>query len=208
MRSGITPSAQSSIVWTSYAEATLGVRVFGVASETRVDVPLKRRGAGLFPDIPVVKAWVPSHHAVFVEAGGLTGFTSLKLCGQNCTSDEQDLLADGTQLVMPVGGVRYVYGFDLKSKRRHARARFLFELYAQVLGPPFNAPDGERYFPNRTSAGEAGVGGKLGVRTSPFGACLAAILFGFGCLDGGLALGYAPYPRAPIFEFQVGGFIY
>jgi hypothetical protein len=205
---GITPE-KGGVVWTSYAEAMLGVRVFGLSSESAVDVPLKKRGAG-FPEIPVVKAWVPAHHALFVEAGAMTGLTSLQECIVDC--DPDDVFAesppDATQLVMPLGGVRYVYGFDLKSKRLHARARFLLELYAQVLGPPLNAPEGPRYFPNGSSAGDPGLGGRVGVSTSPMGSCIAQILFGFGCLDGGLAVGYAPYPRMVLFEMQVGGFVY
>lgn len=205
---GVTPQ-QGQVAWTSYAEALVGVRLIGVDSEAAVDVPLRKRGAGFFPNVPVVKAWVPSHHALFVEAGGLTGFTSLRLCGENCDPDaEGEPPEEAKQLVMPMAGIRYVYGFDLKSKRKHARKRFLAEVYAHVLGPPFNAPDGPRYFPNGTSAGDAGVGGRVGVNTSPGGACIAAVVFGFGCLDGGLALGYASYPRALLFELEVGGFIY
>jgi hypothetical protein len=188
----------------------LGVRVFGATGEAAVDVPLKRRGAGLSPEIPVVKAWVPSHHALFVEAGGMTGLTSLQPCVENC--DPEDPFAESpseqTQLVMPVAGLRYVYHFDLKSKRQHARARFLLQAYAHVLGPPLNAPEGPRYFPSDAWAGEPGVGGRIGISTSPFGACIAQILLGFGCLDGGVTLGYAPYPRFVMFEAQVGGFVY
>ena len=95
-----------------------------------------------------------------------------------------------------------------ESDRRHARARFLLELFAHVLGPPLNAPDGPRYWPNGSSAGDPGFGGRVGISTSPMGTCIAQILVGFGCLDGGLALGYAPYPRFFLFEMQVGGFVY
>ena len=179
------------------------------SGESAVDVPLKARGAG-FPEIPVVKAWVPAHHALFVEAGGMTGLSSLQECIENCDPEDEfaESPPDPTQLVMPLGGIRYVYGFDLMSKRRHARARFLLELFAHVLGPPLNAPDGPRYWPNGSSAGDPGFGGRVGISTSPMGTCIAQILVGFGCLDGGLALGYAPYPRFFLFEMQVGGFVY
>jgi hypothetical protein len=42
----------------------------------------------------------------------------------------------------------------------------------------------------------------------PFWTCIAEFVLGLGCLDGNIAVGYAPYPRIVLFELQVGSAIY
>jgi hypothetical protein len=205
---GMTPT-QDGIVWTNYAEAYVGVRVLGTTRESPVDIPLKKRGRGLFPKIPVVKAWVPAYHALFIEAGATTGFSSLEICGEDCASVPEGAdTSDKRQLIMPLGGVRFVYAYDIRSQRRNIRKRFLLQLYGHLLGKPFNAPDQPRFFPNDRSAGRPGFGGRMGIALPPFGACIAQIAFGFGCADGNFALGYAPYPRFLIFDLQIAWPIY
>ena len=205
---GITP-ANNEIAWTSYAEALAGVRLFGTTAESAVDVKLKKRGAGLNPKVPIVKAWVPTHHAVFVEAGGMMGFSSLEVCPDDCVDGDGNALpSDDRYLFLPMAGLRYYFAYDLRAVRRNVRARAMVQVYAHVIGKPFNAPEDSRYFPSGNSAGKPGFGGRGGIVFPPFWTCLAEVVFGIGCLDGNISLGYAPYPRILIFELQVGSYIY
>ena len=194
------------VAWTSYAEALAGVRVFGTTGESAVDVPLKKRGAGINPVVPAVKAWVPSYRGLYVEAGGMTGYTSLALCPDPC---DAVLPLVERQLVMPVAGLRYVYSYDVRSVKRNVRKRTLIEVYAHVLGKPFNAPAaGPLYLPDNTEAGDAGIGGRVGVVVPPLGGCLTEITLGWDCFASSLAVGYAPYPRFFLIELQAGVYIY
>jgi hypothetical protein len=205
---GISP-ANNKIAWTSYAEALAGIRVFGSTAESAVDVKLKKRGAGLNPNVPIIKAWVPAHHALFVEGGGMMGFTSLEVCPDDCVdADGNPVPSDDGYLVMPMAGLRYVFAYDARSVRRNVRARALVQVYAHLIGKPFNTPEAPRYFPSGSSAGKQGFGGRAGVAFPPLWTCLAEITLGIGCLDGNVALGYAPYPRILIFELEVGTYIY
>jgi hypothetical protein len=205
---GISPT-KNEIAWTSYAEALAGVRLFGISSESAVDIKLKKRGAGLNPKVPIVKAWLPSYHALFVEAGGMMGFTSLEVCSDDCVdADGNPVPSDDGYLVMPMAGIRYVFAYDARSVRRNVRARALVQVYAHLIGKPFNTSEAPRYFPSGTSAGKQGFGGRAGVAIPPLWTCLAEITLGIGCLDGNIALGYAPYPRILILELQVGSYIY
>ena len=77
-----------------------------------------------FPGINwvAIKAWVPAHGRLFVEAGFITAFTSLQLCG----GDEDCEARFGTtappnedrQLLLPAGGLRFVHYYAIRSEPR------------------------------------------------------------------------------------------
>jgi len=188
----------------SYAEALIGVRIYSTVSESRVDIPRTDKPSFLNP--PVIKIFIPAYHGVFVEAGAITALTALERC-LHCGSDIAQT-TDVQQVLIPVAGVRYVYAYDIESKRANLRRRMLLQLYGQVMVTPFFATKEARYFPNGASAGPPGIGGRVGIDIPPFGGCLARWLFGTGCGNGNVALGYAPYPRFFIFELQIGFPIY
>ena len=205
---GISPT-KGSVAWSNYAEAAIGVRLLRGTGEDRASIRLEKKRFGFFTSYPdKLKVWVPSHHALFIEGGALTGFSSLETCSDCAAEDGTEPPADNRQLVIPFGGLRYVYGYDVGSRRQNLRARVLIQAYAHLLVMPLNAPEEPRYFPNGDSAGPAGFGGRVGIMFPPFWTCIAEFVLGFGCLDGNLAVGYAPYPRIFLFELQIGSAFY
>jgi hypothetical protein len=204
-------ASQGQLAASHYAEALVGVRVLGVQSESAVNIPLKPPNPVWKRPPPVIKAWVPSSHSLFVEGGMMTGFFALERCSGYCVNAAGAPLdvptpADERQLFMPMGGLRYAYAYSVTAMRGTVRKRFLLEAYAHVFAPPLVAPDTARYFTNGDSAGRPGVGARVGVDLPPFG-CIAQ-LFGGGCLRGDISIGYAPYPRFVYFRWAAGYPIY
>jgi hypothetical protein len=185
-----------------YAEALLGIRLLRFDEESRVDIPLKKP-ASFVKDPPAIKAWVPSFHGVYLEGGAVTGFWSFETCGEgNCP--EERPAPDNRQMVFLAGGLRYVYHYDIRSAKRRLGKRSMFQLYAHVLAPPFNAPEGPRYFPNGDQIDTSGFGGRIGAEIPAFGTCLLEVATGISCATVSLTLGYAPAPRFAIAEVLLG----
>jgi hypothetical protein len=208
VRVGITYSIGMSLTRTKvkpshHAEALFGFRVLAADGESRTEIPL--RPARMKPryESPVIKTWVPSYHALFVEGGMITAFSGLELCGDDCPAEDLHPPTDERQLFFPAAGIRYVYYSDVSSARANLRSRTMFQLHAHAVGGPLRRPPSPRYFPNGDEAGAPGWGGRLGVEVPPFGRCLASVLWGVGCASASLAVGYAPFPRIVSVDFGV-----
>jgi hypothetical protein len=203
-------TSKTTTAWGNYGEGLLGIRLFGTSSESAVDIPLRDRKPMSFRDPPAIKAWVPAHHRVFIEAGLITAFSSLRYCG----TDDDCEARFGTptpptvdrQLVIPAGGFRYVHYYAIRSEWNKLGRRRMVQVYVHALLKPINAGD-----PGLHSvwgyAGGQPVGGRVGVEAH-WDSCPAEFLFGIGCATGNLALGFAPYPESLLFEFHVGFPVY
>lgn len=188
---------------TSYAEASLGVRVFARASQTALDLTTR---AIAYADPVTLKAFVPSSHSLFVEGGALIGFFSSARCTANCelaVYDEEGLVADDRQYVLPFAGLRYVYFYRATSEHARLRNRTYLQVYAHAIGRAFNAPSHTLYSWRGDPFDRSPIGGRIGVDVPPPRFCLADAVLHTGCAQAGVALGYTPTPGFVFFEFHV-----
>lgn len=196
--------------WGNYGEGFLGIRVFGASSEAAADIPIRDRKPMRWRDPPAIKAWVPAHNRIFVEAGVITALLSLRHCATEEECEQRFGTATGPseerQLVIPAGGLRYVHYYSIRSERTGLGRSRMFQAYLHVLIKSINAGDPRSHFITRIAGGQP-LGARLGVEAHS-GFCPAQFLFATGCATYNLALGYAPYPEFLLFEFRVGYPVY
>jgi hypothetical protein len=187
----------------NYAEAAVGVRVFGHQSQTALDLTTR---AIAYAAPVTVRAFVPSSHALFVEGGAIAGFFSAAQCTANCDlagSGEKTLVADERQLILPFAGLRYVYFYQAASQHARFRNRAYLQVYAHAIGRAFNAPDHPIFDWKGDPLDRNPIGGRIGVDLPPPHTCVADLVLHTGCAQGGLALGYSPTPGFVFFEFHI-----
>jgi hypothetical protein len=183
--------------WGSYGELLAGAAVLHAPSETDIKLPLNDPNSGKRTAVPVT---VPTYNALFVEAGVITGYIEPARCQAHCDASwygDQTLVPMGYQLVMAIGGIRYVYFFAARSERAHAHRSVLFQFYAHLISGPFNPPSEPRLITlNGEVVERASWGGRVGFEAPPFCPdCLARI---------GMSLGYNPVPAGPLFSLHIG----
>jgi hypothetical protein len=187
----------------SYAEAAVGVRVYGADSQTALDLTSR---AIPYADPVTVKAFVPSYHALFVEGGSMTGFFSSATCTANCDTSlgfQPELASDNHQFVLPFAGLRYVYFYQAASEHAHFRRREYLQVYVHAIGAAFNAPHHDMWAWNGERLDHNPAGARFGVELPPPRFCVADLVLGTGCAQGGFALGYSPTPGFIFFELHI-----
>jgi hypothetical protein len=184
-----------------YAEAAAGVAVFDTTSDSAIDLPTRA-----IPNTEpfTLKTFVPRYHALFVEAGALTGFFSPARCTANCSDDlnPKTLVPDSRQFVMPFVGLRYVSYYRAASERARLQKRSYLQVYAHLFAKAFNAPGYPIYDYKGELFAQNPVGGRVGFEAPPWGFCLASVLH-MGCAQGGMAVGYNPTPGFAFVEFHI-----
>ncbi|MET0594111.1 MAG: hypothetical protein ABW133_15530, partial [Polyangiaceae bacterium] len=183
--------------WGSYGEFLAGAAILQAPSETEIQLPLNDPNSGKRTAVPVT---VPTTNNVFIEAGVITGYIEPARCQANCNAPwygDQTLVPTGYQLVMAVGGIRYVYFFAASSERAHAHRTVQFQFYAHLISGPFNPPSEPRLITlNGEVVERASWGGRLGFEAPPFCAdCLARV---------GMSVGYNPVPAGALFSLHLG----
>jgi hypothetical protein len=180
----------------SYAEALVGFRLLGAASERHVDLrpddetPWYRRERVRPP--PTLEAALPSFHQLFLEAGMMTGSVIFERCAEDCTPtpSQGTLTGQAKQLFFPLAGLRYIYLISVSSERqKQLTRRLLIEWSAHLLVSPFPRPD-QDLWSNRQTVGRHPLGARVEI---DFPACLA------GCVSFGFMGGYLPTPGSPLF---------
>jgi hypothetical protein len=161
------------VVLGQYGEAVVGGRVWGQHSEADQDLQLSHAigGYGVAPPkswrlgrsdpSEVVPVSLPSSHQLFVEGGAITGFVGLTRCLANCGSypeSPQVLESVARQLLIPFGGLRYVYYSEALMARPHVQIIRYGQVFAHVLVHAFNAPSGDTLYLNGDHAGHPPVG--------------------------------------------------
>jgi hypothetical protein len=203
---GISPGKE--VRASHYGEALVGVAISSSSRETLLDLPTK---TVFSPKSEPLAALVPSYHGFFVEGGVLTGFIGPARCVANCDplfTTGRQLVSDDRQLFMPFGGFRYLYFYDVSSERQGFRRKALLQVYGHLFYRPFNAPDHDIVKWNGDRVDQATWGGRVGIDLPPLGSCIAELLLGAKCIQGGLALGYNPVPAFLFFEFHFSYPIY
>ena len=178
----------------SYAELLAGAAVLRVSRQTEIKLavrePLSGRPA-------IVKATVPTYHALFVEIGAITGFIQPSRCTARCDSlywSDRTWTTEDYQLVMAVGGLRYVYFFGARSERARLDRKVHVQFYLHLIGKPFNPPQYPALYDGNDLIESTPFGGRAGVELPPF------------CPDCsmrvGFSAGYNPLPKGPTFTFH------
>lgn len=188
--------APGEVTFGNYGELLVGVAPISAPSERSVDlmpdedVSWWRRKHPRPP--PTVAAWLPSHHAVFIEAGAITGLIVFEKCLADCSPDPSagTYSPEPVQLVYPVGGLRYVYFVDTTSKSaHHINRKVLVEFFAHAIVRPIYDP-GWTFWAEQ-SVTRVPVGARFGVL---FPLCLS------NCFSLGLTGGYLPAPGVPLVD--------
>ena len=183
--------------WGSYGEILAGAAVLQAPSETEMNLPLNDPNSGKRTAVQVT---VPTYNTLFVEVGSITGYIEPARCQAKCDGSwyaDQTLVPVGYQLVMAVGGIRYVYFFAARSERAHAERHVHVQFYAHLISGPFNPPAERRLIARNGEVVErASWGGRLGFEAPPFCADCA--------LRVGMSFGYNPLPAGFIFGIHVG----
>jgi hypothetical protein len=191
--------------FSNYGKAIAGVKLFDWRGSLPIDAsaPRKLDASGhLLPQgPPLLKAWLPTHHAVLLEAGVVTGVIPLGRCRVNCPPNAADDLDtefdwERPQLIYPLGGLRYVLSLGARSKRLPALDRaFVFQVFAHAIYKPFFDSFHELYWPgSHASVARYPFGGQGGF-VLPF--CLVS------CVKLAVTAGFLPAPAGPLVEVGV-----
>jgi hypothetical protein len=147
----------------------------------------------------VLRAALPSHHALLVEGGLLTGSLALFRCTDRCELPKEDRVTSQRirQVVYPVGGLRYVYSVNARSMKRpevdHVRVR---QLFAHAIVRPLNDwADAHYYGSGLHRVKRTSVGFRGGISVPVCWAVCAVV---------GFTGGWLPSPGAPLVELSVG----
>lgn len=194
LSSGFTPTLNDKWRFSLYGELGIGVAVKRWRSETIAELPVI--AARFRREEPtgttVARAIVPSSHALELEAGLISGYYDLYRCTDNCDADltQRTLEAAGSQLMIPFGGLRYVYYRLARSEQAPFRSASRFHLALHVVTAAINPPDPKLFsvFYNQHPEHHA-IGGRAVIRLP---AIKCAILG--PCLGLDLAGGYMPSP--------------
>jgi hypothetical protein len=199
---GGTPSNKE-LIASHYAEALASVRVFHVRTLAAADLPLRPMGS----DEPTaIATLIPAHHSLYLEGGVLTGLIAPARCVANCDLvTASPVLQDGPhQLVMPYGGLRYLYLKSASSVQADFRALSTIQIYAHVIVKPLNESGHDIWTWAGQRQSQLPLGFRLGFSAPPFGTCLSAETLGINCIAVGAALGVNPVPRSLLFEVHLG----
>ncbi len=188
--------------FSNYGKAIAGLKLFGGFGRLPIDASAPRKtdasGRLLPPAPPLLKAWLPTYHAVLVEAGVVTGVIPLGRCRVSCppsAADDVDTEFDWErpQLVYPLGGLRYVVSLGARSKRMPAIDRaFVFQVFAHAIYKPFFDSLHDVYWPGSEEHVERYFVGGQGGFVLPF--CLVS------CIKLAVTAGYLPAPAGPLVE--------
>jgi hypothetical protein len=203
---GVSFKGNRELAYVNYAKALVGLKFLGGWTTIDVDVgPPKKHPLDPAPD-PVLKASLPAHHAVLVEAGLLTGMVPLRYCTLNCPpgapnefEDEPESKYDWdlNQLVFPFAGFRYVYSLGARSKKLPIIDRtFVVQVFAHAIYRPFFDSRRELYWSRSEERVERFfVGGEGGVSV-PF--CST------GCVGVHITAGFLPAPASAMVGVAFG----
>jgi len=198
---GVSPSHEGAKL-SHYGEGLLSLRLLHFTRETIAEVSVT---VSAMQTPTLTRVIVPAHHSWYIEGGLLSGFIGPARCVANCTDPSRTgiLGDDSRQLVMPFGGVRYVYFHSQSSERAAFNEVTLAQVYAHLFTKPINAPAYDLFRWNGERVEQTPLGFRVGFDAPPFGGCLAKYLAGIKCAQGGLALGLNPLPQFVFFEFHV-----
>jgi hypothetical protein len=185
-------------VISNYAEGIVSFKILGVRSSTIKDVFKVDRYGSKEPRL-VLRAALPSYHALLFEGGALTATMPMQRCVADCelAIGQRALEQRTRQLVYAFGGLRYLYNTNSSSNKwpliDHAREVHAF---AHLIARPLNDWEEARYYKSSYRLRRLPLGFRAGV---VFPVCGRSI-----CLEYGVTFGLVPVPRALLFEFSFG----
>lgn len=185
------------LVFSNYAEASIGVRVYMTHTTTNQELTMRPNGA----KPRTLHAALPVYNGLLLEAGVITGLIAWERCATNCgapSPDDRNFDDYSRQLVLPFAGIRYLYYYDVASDHAGMRHRAFTEAYADVILAPFDPLPNDALW-ERSPINRAAAGARLGVDFTKHSN---------NAYDGalsrwGLALGILPHPLLPFVELRI-----
>jgi hypothetical protein len=198
-----------SIELSNYAEAVIGIRLFGVESTLPITVKAPeedervrnpRPSDAPKPGTPLFRASIPSTNALLLELGSMVGNIPRAACSGNCVAPDGggSFHTVNPLLIYPMAGLRYVLWSAVSSKRRPiANREYLVQAFLYGVYQPLNDAEGQLYWPSSHDPVERNRFGAIGGVHFPL--CFKK------CLGIGLGGGYLPSPAAVLISVSAGG---